>query len=297
MTTRHVPQEVKTRVEQKILDCIAIAESEYGRTFDFPKIRYDLRGKTAGWAKCWNNEINLNSVLLMENLDSFIERTVVHEFAHIVDGIMNPETRETNVTFTRTGRIRRTKRSVHGPTWKAIMRMFGADPSRCHSYDVSNATVKKSTRAKHVWVCGCGEAKMKLGAKRHQRQLKSAPFYMRGHTVRRCGKYSYLGVEGAELKPMPLFKTERPKPAPVDLPKAADAPKPTVNLGEVTALEALSKGLNKRELAMAIYKLRNGDVDRQGMIKLFMEHLDMSKAGASTYYYNTKKQYEAEGRA
>jgi len=40
--------------------------------------------------------------------------------------------------------------------------------------------------------------------------------------------------------------------------------------------------------------LRHGDIGRQEMIALFMEHLDMSKSGASTYYYNTKKKYEAQ---
>lgn len=44
----------------------------------------------------------------------------------------------------------------------------------------------------------------------------------------------------------------------------------------------------KQEEAMRIYK-ENIDEGKKAVIELFMSELDMSKAGATTYFYNTKK--------
>lgn len=183
-----VSKELKQRVEAKIQECINIAEAHYDRTFPMPKITYTLRGTIAGTATDATYTINLNAVLLNENQQTFIDRTVVHEFAHLVDGIVNPETRERGY-----GR----KRSVHGPSWKNIMIRFGAEPSRCHTFDVSNCKTKNTS--KHVWKCGCGQGEIALGPKRHAKQLKVAGgtngYYLRGHLPTKCGPYVYCGPE------------------------------------------------------------------------------------------------------
>ena len=128
MTT--VSNELKIQVEAEIERCRLVAESHYGRSFDFPSITYKKRGTTAGTASDLTYTINLNAVLLNENGVTFIDGrvgrgTVTHEFAHLVDGIVNPETRETGLRQDRYGNIRRGKRDVHGYRWKAIMRLFG----------------------------------------------------------------------------------------------------------------------------------------------------------------------------
>lgn len=243
-----VPASVKQQVKAKIQQCIDIANERYDHNFTMPTIVYKKRGTTAGTANHRTYTIDLNPTLLMENLDAFMARTVPHEFAHLVDGIVNPHTRM--------GR----KRSVHGPSWKRIMMMFGADPSRCHSYDVTNA--KKSSRktTKHVWVCGCGEATMELGAKRHAKQLARKPFYVRGHTIARCGEYKYMGIEGQEQMPVA---------------KAADAKKP---------------GGSKSKLDQCRELYANNRHKSRTSIILLFQAAGCTKAGAATYYAKIRRE-------
>jgi len=264
-----VTNKVKADVTRKIKECIKTAEAKYGRKFAMPTVLYRKRGTTAGTAHDGRYEINLNPVLLMENLDVFIDRTVIHEFAHLVDGIMNPHTRDAGIVHTRRG-MRRGKRDIHGTTWKNIMRLFGADPSRCHSYDVSNARVKNkadSTSPKHIWKCGCGGGVLELTASKHKKQLVAvAPYgyYMRGHTARRCGKYSYFGVKGAELKPMPLAANTA-------------APKPRATRGSESKLDKCRR----------VY---DPELSRAANIVAFTEE-GCTPAGAATYFAKIKKEF------
>ena len=271
MSSVRVPAKVKAEVEAKLRACIKAAEDHFiGQTFAFPKVLYTKRGVTAGTATLSTWTVNFNSVLLMENLEDFINRTVPHEMAHLIDYQINPENFERgNLRYTRRG-VSRGKRSVHGPSWKRIMMLFGAPTSAYHSYDVSNAKVKKRGQTKFEYVCKtCGE-KMHLGAKRHAKMASGmAKYWIRG-----CGRhagYQFVGVEG-------------PAPA-VTLPKAANAPTPK----PAPAAKAPKAG-SKMERALVIYKdLAGKGHGRKMTIQRFMDVLDMSKAGASTYYYNCQK--------
>jgi SprT protein len=87
------------------------------------EIRFDLRGGAAGQARGGGRGpwiIRYNPILLRENPESFIAETVPHEVAHMV-------------AYLRYGRSIR----PHGPEWRAIMAQFGAEPERCHRYDLS----------------------------------------------------------------------------------------------------------------------------------------------------------------
>ena len=289
----HVPQEVKDRVDSEIKRCIEIAEKHYDRTFRFPTVIYKKRGRVAGTACDLDYAIDINSVLLMENLDTFIDGrtgrgTITHEFAHLVDGIVNPETRETEIVWGYRG-ARRTKRSVHGPSWRRIMRLFGAKPSRCHTYDTKNSSVKKKSSKKHVWVCGCGIGRVVLTDYKHKQQIVKAPtgygVYKRQHPVSRCGKYTYRGLVGSEST----------HTVPTTVPVAASTPYPEwarKDLGTVTPRQAMRKaGMSKVDLCLAMYKI-NFPMPRQKLIQMFMDELGMTKACASTYYSNTKKKIQ-----
>ena len=210
----------------------------------------------------------------MENLNVFIEghdSTIAHEFAHLVDGIVNPETRESRgYTITRNGGMRRGKRSIHGPTWKRIMVLFGCDPSgRCHDYDVKNSSTRRSSSRKHVWTCGCGGATITLTDLKHKRQLAAngRRTYMRGHPFRRCGAYSYKGIKGQELPEIPL-------------PVAASKPK-----------KAPKKG-TKKEKAIHVYRM-NRHMNKEFIIASIQVNCKMTPQGAVTYYYMAKKAVEA----
>lgn len=273
----NVPANIKARIERKLLDCIKVAETHYRQTFKYPTVSYNLRGRTAGVAKCNRWEVDFNSVLLMENVDDFIERTVPHEMAHLVDYKLHPENFKSTVTRTRSGRIRRTKRDIHGMTWKCIMMLFGASTDRCHTYDTTNAQVKKKTSAKHVWKCSCG-VEMKLGPVRHNRMMSgNARYWMRGcasHT------YTYIGIVGRVaskettverlLPPMFIGGILPPMPKAVD----ANAPAPKAT------------GQSKLDQCRAAF---DSTKSRANNIQQFIA-LGCTPAGAATYYAKLKKE-------
>jgi len=246
---------VKARVTATLKESVTKANAHYpNHTFKMPTVIYKKRGATAGTACDSTYTIDLNSVLLMENVDTFMGRTVIHEFGHLVDGIVNPDTRS---------RGWRRKRSLHGPTWKRIMRMLGGPTSRCHSYDTTNSSVKKRGQAKHVWTCSCGSlaGTMKIGNIRHMKMIApgSARYWVRGHANH---TYTYVGLEGA---------------APVALPKAANAPRPAPRTKKVTKLDKCREWyspVSSREL----------------MINTFMSVAGCTEAGAATYYAKIKKE-------
>jgi len=267
-----VTNKVKADVTAALKRCMGIAEAKYGRKFAMPTVIYRKRGTVGGTANDARYEIDLNPILLMENLDTFIDRTVVHEFAHLVDGIMNPHTRETRIVRTRRG-LRRSKRDIHGATWKNIMRLFGAEPSRCHSYDVTNARVKNKAPRDHKWVCGCGGGEINLTAKKHARMMELAPagvlrdgtfggWYARGHTYRRCGKYSYVAA------------------APGARAANAAAPKPK-------AKPRAPRTGTKLDICRRWY---SSSAVRSDMINLFVVKAGCTPAGAATYYAKIKKE-------
>ena len=254
-TRRNVPDNVIARVNAEISRCIKIAEDLYDRKFEFPTVKYNKRGRTAGTACSSTYTIDINSVLLMENLDTFIDGrdgrgTVTHEFAHLVDAIVNPQTRNRGY-----GR----KRSIHGPTWARIMRQFGAKPSRCHSYDTTNSRVKKrGAKAGTITVkcsCGCGVTG-RMGAKRvaKWRAKPNSFWFHRGHAL-------------IEVKP-----------AVQKVAVAASAPK---------AYKAPKKGT---KLETAVKVLREFfPLPKDKAIELIQDACGMTKAGATTYYYQARK--------
>ena len=252
---------VKARVTATLRECIAKANACYSNdrypkhTFKMPTVKYTKRGQTAGTACDQTYTIDLNSVLLMENVDTFMARTVIHEFGHLVDGIVNPSTRSGWG-----------KRSLHGPTWKRIMRMLGGPTSRCHSYDTTNSKVKKRGQAKHVWTCSCGSpaGTMKIGNIRHMKMIAPGPvrYWMRGHANH---TYTYVGVEGAA-------------PAPVALPKAANAPRPAPKR---------TKKVTKLDKCRRVWNPRLG---RDANIVAFIEE-GCTPNGAATYYAKINKEF------
>lgn len=115
------------------------------RNFTMPtfKISFAMRGRSAGQI-CFrrgvmgNYDIRYNNTLLQENGDTFLNRTVPHEAAHIVAREVYGD------------RIR-----AHGREWKSVMVAFGIDPdevTRCHSYDTANSA---RTMQRYSVFCNC----------------------------------------------------------------------------------------------------------------------------------------------
>lgn len=257
-----VTEAVKTRVQAKIAEGIALAEAAYNITVRPPRVVYNKRGTTAGTANYREWVINLNPVLLMENIDTFIDRTVPHELAHLVVYQVYPEAYQTELVRTRTG-YKRTKRDVHGSYWQEVMRKIGAnDNRRCHSYDTTNSKVKK-TVTKYEYRCtGCQQSMM-VSAKRHS-QLSANP---RAVYHSACGR-------GSKLELVQTATPARPAAA-----------------AKETAPKVPTTG-SKMDRCYGWYKHYKdaGTVDlRQMCIAVFIQEVGMTKAGASTYYSNCQK--------
>lgn len=136
---------------QEIANCVAkylqMAHKIWGyqlRDWKTPTLSFDLRGTAAGRAWLQRNHIQINEILFKENKEDFFKRTIPHEVAHLVAFRV----------FCEKG---------HGKDWKFVMTRFGCDPSRCHSYDVSNSKISKTVK-RYIYSCSCTpEAKLTKG--------------------------------------------------------------------------------------------------------------------------------------
>ncbi|NBC47892.1 MAG: hypothetical protein GVY22_07870 [Gammaproteobacteria bacterium] len=129
------------------------------------ELRFDLRGRTAGQVRIRSRSdylIRYNLELLRRGGADFLERTVPHEVAHVV-------------AHERFGPMIR----PHGPEWQRIMRTLGAEPSRCHNYDVTDLGQRRLRRFDYH--CSCAEHC--LTSIRHNRIVKGQRYY-----CRRCGE-------------------------------------------------------------------------------------------------------------
>ncbi|HEB96614.1 MAG TPA: hypothetical protein ENI96_09325 [Sedimenticola thiotaurini] len=149
--------EALTRLEQYRRQ----AERHFGRPLPRPRVRWDLRGSSAGQARfpaAGDPEIRFNAQLLADNGEAFIARTVPHELAHVVVHLLHR------------GRAR-----PHGPEWRAVMILFGADPKRCHDYDL--AQVRQRRMRRFSYRCDCRSHR--ISAIRHNRMLRGQVYLCR----------------------------------------------------------------------------------------------------------------------
>lgn len=129
------------------------------------EIRFDLRGKSAGQVRIRSRSsylIRYNPNLLERGGSDFLRRTVPHEVAHVL------------AHYRYGSRIR-----PHGPEWQAVMRELGAEPSRCHSYDVTGLDQRRVNYFDYH--CGCMDHR--LSSIRHNRIAKGQRYH-----CRRCGE-------------------------------------------------------------------------------------------------------------
>ncbi|KWU23445.1 SprT-like domain-containing protein [Burkholderia cenocepacia] len=193
-----VPAGQRMRARECIEHYVNRANRELGARLPMPTCSFDLRGKTAGQAYYTQNHVRLNAILLVENFDGFLHRTIPHEVAHLVahakygDGI-----------------------SAHGDEWQRVMRAFGLEPSRCHSFDTSNAAVA-SVLYRHQ--CACKT--FNLSARKHAAGLLgNLSCKACKHTLQYTGEARIEG-DWQRLAPAP---TTAPVPAPPRVRKSAKA--------------------------------------------------------------------------
>ena len=129
------------RAHAETLALLAQAEGDFALTIPEVAVRFDLRGGAAGQAvfsRCGKMAIRYNGLLLRENGEGFLRRTVPHEVAHIVVRLLHgPRCRP------------------HGREWQQVMAHFGAEAVCCHSYDIRRAATRRLRR--YAYRCGCRE--------------------------------------------------------------------------------------------------------------------------------------------
>jgi len=106
------------RCQEEVIKAYEMARRELGIVMPIPRITFNLRGTTAGYAFPAENRIDFNPVLLHGNLERFLARTPWHEVAHLI-------------SFRKYGRNIR----PHGDEWARIMWAFHKPATRCHTYD------------------------------------------------------------------------------------------------------------------------------------------------------------------
>ena len=143
-----------------------------------PKLDFSLRGTCGGKYSPRLHTVKVNLVLFKENFEDYIENTLPHELAHAI----------TRHKFdTEYSRVK-----PHGPEWKRVMRALGKAPTRCHSYDTSNARVRR-VRKGYEYSCACKTYSLTII--RHRRAQKAMGS---GYRCRKCGQsLRYVGHESA----------------------------------------------------------------------------------------------------
>jgi SprT protein len=151
----------------KICDLNQICEQVYGQTFKVDVVMNKRLKTTAGRAIIGADflRIEFNPTLYAQEGQVFIDRTVVHEFAHIVACVLM-------------------KSTGHDAHWRSVMQTLGAiDSKRCHSYAVQSTKAKTTT-----YTCGCSNYEITP-------QRKS---WMTRGKVYRCVKCNNIIKEGCK---------------------------------------------------------------------------------------------------
>ncbi|WP_163834139.1 SprT family zinc-dependent metalloprotease [Spartinivicinus ruber] len=140
-------------VIKRVRVLICLAETRFGRMFQMPTIRFDLKGTCAGTADWLNNEVRFNPLFLTHHQQHFITHTVAHEVAHLVAPL-----------------IYGSHIKPHGEEWQFVMEeVFCCPAERCHQYDLSTVN---NQRPYH---CQCAQP-VWLGPIQHKRAQQGARY-------------------------------------------------------------------------------------------------------------------------
>ena len=149
LLTKELMEKIEKRVRDLLDVAAAIWPDHTAKFQDAPEIRYDIKNRFGGVAISGGKDdwtIRLNLILCYENEAHFIEQTVGHEVAHLVQRVAFGSTKQVENKLT--GKMETKKVQSHGPEWRSVMVKFGLEAARCHKYDTSSIQTKKRARAK-----------------------------------------------------------------------------------------------------------------------------------------------------
>ena len=146
-----IPLIKRLEIERKITEKFN-AGKEKARDKGFPidevSLQFFYKGTAAGWYLYGPKVVKIHVALAATSdaaFDHILNHTVEHELSHAVAKKYSPASKYDN--------------KPHGANWKYAMRyVFGLEPTRCHSLDVS-AVAKRHDRP-FVYICKCREFKL-----------------------------------------------------------------------------------------------------------------------------------------
>jgi predicted SprT family Zn-dependent metalloprotease len=100
------------------------------------------------------NFVRLSPFFLIQNTEEMLNQTIPHEIAHSIQVWKYPHAKQ-----------------WHGPEWKGIMRAMGLQPTRCHSFDVSN-NLKRHVPRGYMYFCPDCNQKFNLTIILHNKIIK-----------------------------------------------------------------------------------------------------------------------------
>lgn len=154
-----VPENVRLLVEARIAALVEKVEASTKKRIEVAEIMYNpSMGAIAGRAFLRTKRIELNSTILMANLNDFIRTTVAHEYAHIVTNVIFPNAKQ-----------------AHGPEFKRVMNFLGVEPNTYHNYDVTKVRPAKAGDVRMTCCCKaiCGSPKVHtIGARKYANAVR-----------------------------------------------------------------------------------------------------------------------------
>ena len=155
----------KQVVVNRTTKCIQLLSDHFDREFSPIPVLFDLRGKAAGMYRVRNSDrcIRYNPHIFARFFDDNLEQTVPHEVAHYVaDAVYGFKN------------IR-----PHGPEWKAMMELFGANTRATCDYDLRGLPQRKQQHFSYRCQCTVHQ----LGVRRHNKVIRNQMRYFCKH----CG--------------------------------------------------------------------------------------------------------------
>nr|WP_314263043.1 SprT family zinc-dependent metalloprotease [uncultured Moellerella sp.] len=163
MKTLRVPLQLQISAMRLLREHLLVANQKLEQSFKEPTLNYRQRGTTAGSAYLMEWEIRLNSTLLIENGEPFLQEVIPHELAHLL----------VHRCFGRKNI------SPHGKEWKWMMsEILGVTPQRTHQFSVDS--VKSAT---FTYQCACLQ-QHELTLRRHNKVQRGESQYR----CQRCGE-------------------------------------------------------------------------------------------------------------
>jgi len=155
MTKNRLPIALQQAVMRRLRTDLAQANHILKTDYPEPQLNYQQKGTVAGTAHYQNWRINLNSILLLENGQPFIDEVVPHELAHLL-------------AHRHFGRV-----SPHGKEWQYMMEnVLNVPANRTHKFDIRSVQGKV-----FEYDCQC---------QRHQLTIRRHNKIQNGQTEYRC---------------------------------------------------------------------------------------------------------------